>query len=110
MLHILGNLNPQNRARTLQLTAEKIRHPQQKYLPFTIRFVNDRILLVEIAIRLRQLEGVPRHVGRLLFDRAQVTEWAAERGLAARAGFLAPEKSALTPHLRVGPLLRTGGI
>ena len=57
-------------------------------------------------------EGLPYTPdrGRLLFDRAQVTEWAAERGLAARAGFLAPEKSALTPHLRVGPLLRTGGI
>lgn len=57
-------------------------------------------------------EGLPYTPdrGRLLFDRAQVTEWAAERGLAARAGFLAPEKSALTPHLRVGPLLRAGGI
>jgi PTS system nitrogen regulatory IIA component len=57
-------------------------------------------------------EGLPHTPdrGRLLFDRAQVTEWAAERGLAARAGFLAPEKSALTPHLRLGPLLRMGGI
>ena len=57
-------------------------------------------------------EGLPctPDRGRLLFDRAQVTDWAAGRGLAARAGFLAPEKSALTPHLRVGPLLRVGGI
>jgi len=57
-------------------------------------------------------EGLPYTPdrSRLLFDRAQVTEWAAERGLAARVGFLAPEKSALTPHLRIGPLLRAGGI
>jgi nitrogen PTS system EIIA component len=47
---------------------------------------------------------------RLLFDRAQVVEWAAERGLAARTGFLAPEKAALTSHLKIGPLLRAGGI
>jgi len=57
-------------------------------------------------------EGLPNtpHRGRLLFDRAQVTQWAAERGLAARVGFLAPEESALTPHLRLGPLLRAGRI
>jgi nitrogen PTS system EIIA component len=48
--------------------------------------------------------------GRLLFDRAQVAEWAAERGLGARAGFLAPQKSALTSQLRVARLLRAGGI
>jgi len=45
-----------------------------------------------------------------LFDRSQVTQWAAGRGLAARVGFLAPEVSALTPHLRLGPLLRAGRI
>jgi PTS system nitrogen regulatory IIA component len=57
-------------------------------------------------------EGLPHTPdrGRLLFDRAQVTQWAAGRGLAARAGFLAPEESALTPHLRLGPLLRAGRI
>lgn len=57
-------------------------------------------------------EGLPctPDRGRLLFDRLQVTEWAAERGLAARAGFLAPTKSALTSHLQVGPLLRAGNI
>ena len=48
--------------------------------------------------------------GRLLFDRAQVTEWAAERGLGARAGFLAPDDPTLTTQLRLAPLLRTGGI
>lgn len=57
-------------------------------------------------------EGLPctPDRGRLLFDRTQVTEWAAERGLAARAGFLAAEESALTSHARLGPLLRAGGI
>jgi PTS system nitrogen regulatory IIA component len=57
-------------------------------------------------------EGLPctPDRGRLLFDRAQVTEWAAERGLAARVGFLAPEDSALTTHLRLAPLLRAGRI
>jgi len=57
-------------------------------------------------------EGMPctPDRGRLLFDRAQVAEWAAERGLGARAGFLAPEKSSLTASLRTGSLLRAGGI
>jgi nitrogen PTS system EIIA component len=48
--------------------------------------------------------------GRLLFDRAQVADWAVKRGLAAKAGFLAPVTSALGTSLRLGPLLRTGGI
>jgi nitrogen PTS system EIIA component len=65
--------------------------------------------VVEGWIRNEGLPCTPDR-GRLLFDRAQVTDWAAGRGLAARAGFLAPEKSALTTHLRVGPLLRVGGI
>lgn len=57
-------------------------------------------------------EGMPctPDRGRLLFDRAQVAEWAAERGLGGRAGFLAPVKSALTSPLRAEPLLRAGGI
>ncbi|NOS71840.1 MAG: PTS transporter subunit EIIA [Verrucomicrobia bacterium] len=57
-------------------------------------------------------EGLPHTPdrGRLLFDRAQVAEWAAKRGLAAQAGFLAPETSALGAGLRLGPLLRAGGI
>lgn len=57
-------------------------------------------------------EGLPHTPdrGRLLFDRAQVAEWAARRGLAAKAGFLAPETSALGTSLRLGPLLRAGGI
>ncbi|HUA64457.1 MAG TPA: PTS sugar transporter subunit IIA [Alphaproteobacteria bacterium] len=57
-------------------------------------------------------EGLPstQDRGRLLFDRVLVAEWAARRGLAARVGFLAPQPSALTPHLRLGPLLRAGRI
>jgi PTS system nitrogen regulatory IIA component len=57
-------------------------------------------------------EGLPHTPdrGRLLFDRAQVAEWATKRGLAAKAGFLAPETSALGTRLQLGPLLRAGGI
>jgi PTS system nitrogen regulatory IIA component len=39
-----------------------------------------------------------------------VTEWAATRGLAAQAGFLAPQTPALAANLRLGPLLRAGRI
>lgn len=48
--------------------------------------------------------------GRLLFDRVQVVAWAAERGLVAKAGFLAAARSASSPGRRSGALLRTGGI
>src|ERR1022692_3935010 len=65
ILHILRNRNPQDPPGALQLTAEEIRHPQQEYLLLAIRFDEDRVLLVKVAIRLRQLEGVPGHVGRL---------------------------------------------
>ena len=65
--------------------------------------------VVEGWIRDEGLPNTPDR-GRLLFDRAQVAEWAARRGLAAQAGFLAPETSALGTSLRIGPLLRAGGI
>lgn len=57
-------------------------------------------------------EGLPHTPdrGRLLFDRAQVAQWAATRGLTAQVGFLAPETSALATQLQIGPLLRAGGI
>jgi PTS system nitrogen regulatory IIA component len=57
-------------------------------------------------------EGMPHTPdrGRLLFDRAQVVQWAAARGLATRAGFLTPEKSAFATGCQLEPLLRTGGI
>jgi nitrogen PTS system EIIA component len=47
---------------------------------------------------------------RLLFDRDQVAQWAAERGLATRVGFLTPEASGDSQHLKLGRLLRAGGI
>lgn len=57
-------------------------------------------------------EGLPHTPDRgiLLFDRSQVAQWAATRGLAAQAGFLAPEAPGLATVLRLGPLLRAGGI
>lgn len=57
-------------------------------------------------------EGLPaiEDRGRLLFDRAQVAQWAAERGLAARTGFLAPTRTASSPARRLEPLLRAGGL
>jgi len=57
-------------------------------------------------------EGLPHTPdrGRLLFDRAQVADWAAKRGLAAQAGFLAPESPQLTTGWRLDALLRAGGI
>jgi nitrogen PTS system EIIA component len=56
-------------------------------------------------------DGLPcmRDRGRLLFDRGQVVAWAAERGLAAKAGFLAPARSSAGVG-RLGTLLRAGGI
>lgn len=55
-------------------------------------------------------EGLPhvRDRDRLLFDRAQVADWASRRGLAARAGFLAPEPAGAGPSLEA--LLRRGGL
>ena len=57
-------------------------------------------------------EGLPHTLdrGRLIFDRAQVAQWAAARGLAAQAGFLAPSESVFATGCRLGPLLRAGGI
>jgi len=48
--------------------------------------------------------------GRLLFDRRQVVDWAAERGRVAKAGFLAPPRPGNSPGRRIETLLRTGGI
>ena len=57
-------------------------------------------------------EGMPHtpERGRLLFDRAQVVQWAAARGLATKAGFLTREQSSFTSDCELAPLLRTGGI
>jgi PTS system nitrogen regulatory IIA component len=56
-------------------------------------------------------EGLPviEDRSRLLFDRNQVVNWAADRGLAAKAGFLAPAKTAGVAR-RLEPMLRAGGI
>lgn len=48
--------------------------------------------------------------GRLLFDRAQVVAWAAERGRVGTAGFLSPPRPTARPGRRLEALLRTGGI
>lgn len=57
-------------------------------------------------------EGLPHTLDRdrLLFDRAQVAQWAASRGLATRVGFLAPEASVFSTGFRLEELLRAGGI
>lgn len=57
-------------------------------------------------------EGMPHTPdrGRVLFDRAQVVQWAAARGLATRAGFLTPDTSAFATGCQLEPLLRAGGI
>jgi PTS system nitrogen regulatory IIA component len=65
--------------------------------------------VVEDWIRAEGLPHVPDR-GRVIFDRAQVANWAAQRGLATHAGFLAPENPALTAECRLEPLLRAGGI
>ena len=57
-------------------------------------------------------EGLPHTPdrGRLIFDRAQVAQWAATRGLATKAGFLAPAAGTLGGALHLEPLFRAGGI
>jgi PTS system nitrogen regulatory IIA component len=57
-------------------------------------------------------DGLP-HVtdrGRLLFDRTQVVAWAESHGLAAKVGFLAPERFKIQGGKKLETLLRTGGI
>lgn len=65
--------------------------------------------IVEDWIRREGLPHTPDR-GRLLFDRAQVANWAAARGLAAQAGFLAPDAPAFSTSFRLETLLRVGGI
>jgi len=57
-------------------------------------------------------EGLPaiEDRDRLLFDRNLVLDWAAARGLAAKAGFLASGRPGNLPNRRLEPLLRAGGI
>jgi nitrogen PTS system EIIA component len=65
--------------------------------------------LVQSWVRDDGLPHVPDR-GRLLFDRAQVVEWAAQSGRATHAGFLASESSHPLGRRRLQPLLRVGGI
>jgi PTS system nitrogen regulatory IIA component len=57
-------------------------------------------------------EGLPCTLdrGRLIFDRAQAAQWAAAHGLAAQAGFLAPEASVFATGCQIEPLLKAGRI
>jgi PTS system nitrogen regulatory IIA component len=57
-------------------------------------------------------EGLPHTLdrNRHIFDRAQVAQWAAAHGLAAHAGFLAPESSGFATGCQLEALLRVGGI
>lgn len=57
-------------------------------------------------------DGLPcvQDRGRLLFDRAQVVAWAAGRGLAAKAGFLAAGRPKTGSGHRLESLLRAGGL
>lgn len=65
--------------------------------------------IVEDWIRNEGLPHIPDR-GRLLFDRAQVADWADARGLAVQAGFLAPSNPAMAGGWKLEPLLRAGGI
>lgn len=65
--------------------------------------------VVEGWVRDEGLPSIPDR-GRLLFDRAQVANWAATRGLAAQAGFLAPAAAAHASGWHLEALLRAGGI
>lgn len=65
--------------------------------------------VVEDWIRREGLPHTPDR-GRLLFDRAQVAHWAAVRGLAAKAGFLAPVTPAFATGVSLEHMLRSGGI
>jgi PTS system nitrogen regulatory IIA component len=65
--------------------------------------------VVEDWMRSEALPHTPDR-GGLRFDRAQVADWAANHGLAAKVGFLAPESAVFSTNWRIEPLLRTGGI
>jgi len=80
-------------------------------------FLNIIELAQSLGVDEREVEGWIRrdglpHIierGRLLFDRVQVVDWAASRGMAAKVGFLAPTHK-ISGGMRLEALLRTGGI
>lgn len=57
-------------------------------------------------------EGLPHTIdrGRVLFNRAEVTQWAASRGLVAKAGFLARATQDFQTECQLSALLRNGGV
>lgn len=65
--------------------------------------------VVEDWIRTEGLPHIPEG-DRLLFDRSQVANWAAARGLAAQVGFLANTNPAFATGWRLEALLRAGRI
>ncbi len=81
-------------------------------------FLNIIELAQSLGVEESEVEGWIRndalpHVtdrGRLLFDRAQVVGWAESHGLAAKVGFLAPERSKIQGGKKLETMLRTGGI
>lgn len=66
----------------------------------------------EVVERWVRDEGLPftPERDRMLFDRTQVANWAAARGLAAQAGFLAPTASSVAAGGGVAALLQSGKI
>ena len=81
-------------------------------------YLNIIELAQSLGVEESEVEGWIRHDGlphiterhRLLFDRAQVVDWAAARGMAAKVGFLAPALAAAPTKRRLEAMLRTGGI
>ena len=65
--------------------------------------------VVEDWIRTEGLPHIPER-GRLLFDRAQVADWAAGRGLTSQVGYLAHTTPAFATGWRLEPLLRAGRV
>ena len=81
-------------------------------------YLNIIQLAESFGVEERVVEGWVRNEGlpaiedrnRLLFDRNQVVDWAAARGLASKAGFLAAGPAAKLAPRRLEPMLRVGGI
>ena len=65
--------------------------------------------VVEGWIRYEGMPSTPDR-GRVIFDRILVAQWAETRGLATRAGFLAPVTGLLATGCNLEPMLRAGGI
>lgn len=81
-------------------------------------FLNVVQLAESLGVEESEVESWVRHDGlphitdrkRLLFDRAQVVDWASSRGLADKVGFLAPERAGVSDEKHLETMLHTGGI